>query len=568
MNHAKKPDKRSVRPVTILRAAVQLLSFILVPGLFITLFAAVKGIFVAVITGSFVFSEQWVNILLTLAMLLITVLWGRVFCGWICSFGAMQDLLWLGGKHLPLTPVIPEKADRVLKYLKYFVLLFIVVGVWIFGIMGNTVWSPWDVFGMYSSPWKGFPVQALYLSIGGALLLVIIIGSLFIERFFCKYFCPLGALFTITSHFRVFKLKRNARMCNPRCRVCTNKCSMSVPLYKYQQVKSGECINCMKCTTACPQDNIRYDTLPAVAGTLSAVALMGVCFAGTLPIAKTKAPAESTATTATQATIAPTATELPTSAETIATGKYKDGTYSGSAYGYRGSISLEVTVKSGNISDITVTSFDDDDEFFYKAEQKIISSIIEAQDTDVSTVSGATYSSRGIIDAVADALSSQLSDAAVDNNSYVEPTEAQTPEENYDEPQSGADEDQEPETTPYQDEDEKEEAEQPQSNGIFTDGTYYGSGSGYRGTTEVEVTVENGMITDITVTSYNDDYQFFSRAEDEVISSIISSQSIDVSTVSGATFSSNSIIEAVASALGQEFSNPNSSMGGGHGHMH
>ena len=103
------------------------------------------------------------------------------------------------------------------------------------------------------------------------------------------------------------------------------------------------------------------------------------------------------------------------------------------------------------------------------------------------------------------------------------------------------------------------------TNGMYKGGTYTGSGSGFRGTTSVSVTVQNGSITDITVTSYQDDYQFFSIAESGVICEILSSQSIDVSTVSGATFSSNSIIEAVANALGQEFSNPNSSMGGGHG---
>ncbi len=73
----------------------------------------------------------------------------------------------------------------------------------------------------------------------------------------------------------------------------------------------------------------------------------------------------------------------------------------------------------------------------------------------------------------------------------------------------------------------------------------------------MSVTVNGGNITDITVISYQDDDRFFSRAESSVISQILSSQSVDVDTVSGATFSSNSIIEAVSNALGQEFINPN-----------
>ena len=115
--------KKKIKPVALVRAAVQLISFILVPGLFISVFSAMKSIFVSVLDGSFSFSDQIGHILLTAAVLLITVIWGRMFCGFVCSFGAMQDLLWLGGKHLVRRQIVTQKADRVLKYLKYAVLL-------------------------------------------------------------------------------------------------------------------------------------------------------------------------------------------------------------------------------------------------------------------------------------------------------------------------------------------------------------------------------------------------------------------------------------------------------------
>ena len=80
-------------------------------------------------------------------------------------------------------------------------------------------------------------------------------------------------------------------------------------------------------------------------------------------------------------------------------------------------------------------------------------------------------------------------------------------------------------------------------------------------------TVENGKITDITVVSYQDDESFFVRARDTIISEIINAQSLSVSCVSGATFSSNGILEAVANALNVDFDNPNqyNSNKGGHG---
>ena len=96
----------------------------------------------------------------------------------------------------------------------------------------------------------------------------------------------------------------------------------------------------------------------------------------------------------------------------------------------------------------------------------------------------------------------------------------------------------------------------------YTDGVYTGTGTGYRGATQVQVTVESGRITDVTVLSYADDRQYFARAQSSLIAAILNQQGVDVSTVSGATFSSNGILEAVADALNIDFTNPNASLGG------
>nr|WP_316626352.1 FMN-binding protein [uncultured Ruminococcus sp.] len=528
--------KSKIPPIAIARAAVQLVAFILVPGLFISVFSALGAIWKSILSSTFRFDEQAANILLLAVVFIVTAVWGRFFCGFICSFGALQDLLWLGGRNLPFRPVFSQKVDRVLKYLKYAVLLFIVIGVWTFGITGDTVWSPWTIFGMYASPWKGVPSQAMFLSVGGLLLLLTIIGSLLIERFFCKYLCPLGALFTLASHFRVFKLKRDSASCSGSCRVCSRKCSMSIPLYQYDKVRSGECIDCMKCTTACARGNINAEPVAAVSGTLAAAAIAGVSFVGTLPIIST-----SSAVSADPNESATAAIETATQA-----GKFKNGSYVGYGTGFRGSIEVTVLVSDGAISEIAVNHSSDDSEFFAQAEQKVIPAIIAAQDTNVATVSGATFSSQGIIDAVADALGTQLTAAAVTETKQPSTAAAAEP------------------TTEVT----EETTQSSQSNGTFTDGVYSGSGTGFRGTTDVSVTVEGGKIADITINSYQDDEQFFSRAQSGVISEILAAQDTNVATVSGATFSSNSIIEAVSNALGKEFTNPNSTMSRGHDHGH
>lgn len=539
-----KKRKKKKTAIAAVRGVVQLISFLLIPGLFITVFSGIGSVYTAIITGTFVFSEQLADILIVVAALLITVIWGRFFCGWLCSFGAMQDLLRAIGKRLVKRNIVPEKADRILKYLKYAVLLFIIIGVWTLSVGANTVWSPWTVFGMYASPWKGLPAQAIIFSIGGGLLLLAAIGSVFIDRFFCRYFCPLGAIFTLVSRFRIFKVKKPTASCSGKCRGCTKSCPMGVSLYKYDEVRSGECIDCLNCTTACHRDNVKLETLPAVSGTVAAMALMGVTFAGTLiPQTDNSSIVKTTSV-----------------AQKASAGIYKDGVYEGSGAGFRGDVNIRVTVDNGNITDITVLSYQDDDRFFGSARNGVIPAIIENQNTDVDVVSGATFSSRGIIDAVEDAIGDQMTtstDAAT--------TPAPTAAPSTDVPDTEAPATQAPATeAPVTD---APVTDAPAAEGQYADGVYTGSGDGLRGTTTVSVTVENGMITDVTVLSYQDDDSFFNRAQYSVITDILSAQSVDVDAVSGATFSSNSIKEAVANALGLSFENPNSSMsGGGHGH--
>ena len=96
------------------------------------------------------------------------------------------------------------------------------------------------------------------------------------------------------------------------------------------------------------------------------------------------------------------------------------------------------------------------------------------------------------------------------------------------------------------------------------DGTYSGTGQGRNGNINVSVVVKDGKVTSITIESSNEDAQYFNKAKSTVINEIISNQSIDVQTVSGATMSSNGIIDAVANALGISYTNPNSQMQNNH----
>jgi len=534
----KKEKFSKLSPLVLTRRAIQAAAFVLFPGLFISTFSAMKTIYTSIIGGTFSLAAYGGQVILAAAMLLVTAIMGRFFCGFLCSFGSMGDLFWWIGTKLKLRrPAIPEKADRFLKYLKYAVLIGTVVLGWTFGVaLLSGTGNPWTVFGMYAS-WKGWTDVTGLLSLGALLLLGILIGSMYIERFFCRYLCPLGAVFSVVSKARLYRIRKPVQNCGG-CRACTKRCSMGIPLYGMNQVTDSECIDCMNCLEVCPKDNVRTNPKPALAAAVAVVAMSGMYYAGNLA---SGAAAEQL-----------TATSLAaSSADYASAGQYIDGVYTGSAAGYHGTTQVQVTVSGGTITDITVLSTGDDAEFFNRAKNTVISEILAAQSISVDAVSGATFSSNGIIGAVTDALASALSTTAEQSTVSTGETAAGTSS-------AEAAEEEDTETTAAS------SALDAAGLAALADGTYTGSGTGFRGETEVSVTVKDGVITSVTVTSYSDDERYFSRAESQVIGEIIEKQTPDVDAVSGATYSSNGIMEAVADALGLSFT-ATTPTSGGHG---
>ena len=533
----------------LVRHLVQLAAFILFPGLFISVFSAVRDLVTAFKDGQFSFGGLFPQILLVFVVFLVTALWGRFFCSFLCSFGMLQELLFFFSKRTLFKKArMPGRCDAVMKYLKYGILVFIIAGVWILALPVDSSWSPWGVFGMLISGNLSVVFQAIP-TVGFALLLAIAAGSLFVERFFCRYLCPLGALFAVCSRKRLYKVRRRSDTCT-NCRLCTRTCSMGIRIPEKDAVVSGECIQCMQCLAICPKDSLSANPAGAIAGTAAAAAIGGTVVAGNL----VSFPASETIS----------GQQVTEKEENAGNGNYKDGVYTGTGEGFRGTTQVQVTVEDGYIADITVLSYRDDREFFQKAQSAVINDILAGQTPDVDAVSGATFSSKGIMDAVADALGSGLGESSQSASHGNEDAPGRPadgvmePDGNIQQPGSGeswtsGDNGSESRTS---DDNKSESAgsgqeSAPVSGGIpVADGVYEGTGRGFRGTTSVSVTVEDGVITDITVNSYGDDAAYFTRAQDAVISRIIQAQSVDVDAVSGATFSSNSIMDAVADALG------------------
>lgn len=181
-----------------------------------------------------------------------------------------------------------------------------------------------------------------------------------------------------------------------------------------------------------------------------------------------------------------------------------DGTYEGSANGFSGKIKVSVVIKNQTIRSINILSNSDDEAFFNRAKEGVTASILAKQSTDVDTVSGATYSSRGIINAVKDALSSS---------------------------------------------DGEEQTVVAKGDFALNDGYYEGTGNGFAGPVKLFIEIKDKSIVGIYIVKTSDDAGFFNRAKEGVTASILEKQSTDVDTVSGATYSSRGIIEAVSNAM-------------------
>lgn len=198
-----------------------------------------------------------------------------------------------------------------------------------------------------------------------------------------------------------------------------------------------------------------------------------------------------------------------------------DGVYKGTGTGYAGEITVAVQMKDRKIVSIDILSSSDDAAFFKRA-KAVIDKIIEGQTLDVDTVSGATYSSRGIISAVKNALTGEKDNGTTGKS------------------QSGG-------GAVAGSSSSVEEVEDPAA---YKDGTYYGTGTGFGGTLKVKVEIAGGRIASIQIIENQDGSEYISKAS-SLINAIISSQSTNVDTVSGATYSSRGLLGAIRNALKQ-----------------
>ena len=194
-------------------------------------------------------------------LLLYSILFGRMICGWLCPFGLVQELL----HKIPTPKLKKSPVTRVLSYLKYVILVFFVLIVPIMYAFRNT---PLPAFCKYICPAGTLEggigllsnaVNESYFSMLGPLftwkfmlMVSILVGSVFIFRLFCRFICPLGALYGLFNKLSVFGVKVNNSKCT-NCGLCVNHCKVDI-----KEVGDQECISCGECIDVCPTKAIQW----------------------------------------------------------------------------------------------------------------------------------------------------------------------------------------------------------------------------------------------------------------------------------------------------------------------
>ncbi|KMT23236.1 FMN-binding protein [Clostridium cylindrosporum] len=486
-----------IQKIKIMRHIIQVIFLILFPGLITLAFSELKQIYLMIINGNFNIYNEFPILIEVLAIVPITIIFGRFFCGWICAFGSFNDYIYLiSNKLFKIRFRVNEKVDSILKYFKFVVLLFIVVFIWTSGEKLFDTFSPWDAFAQIPQ----FSEAISKYTIGFILLGFIILGGMFVERFFCRYLCPLGAFFAIISRFRIFKINKPTEKCGS-CKICTNNCSMGISLYKMEKVKSIECINCLQCVQVCPRKNAQMSICngninPVVASTVAITTLAGVYVV-----------ADKLGSKIASNNISDVSANNKVNGKKSITpkkAKYKDGTYTGVGEGFKPGLEVSVTVKNDKITSVEIVSNNETPKFAEKPFDMVPKEIIRTQSTKVDAVTGATMSSNGIMRAVENALQKASSSENKDNISQT---------------------------------------------AKYKDGTYTGVGEGFKPGLEVAVTIKKDKVVSIGILSNNETPKFSKEPFNVVPKEIITTQSTKVDAVTGATMTSNGIMSAVEDAM-------------------
>jgi polyferredoxin len=197
---------------------------------------------------------------LLVSFLAIAFLFRKSFCSWLCPVGTLSEYLWRAGRQIFRRNFhLPRWLDFPLRSLKYLLLGFF---VWAVANM-----SAGAVAEFMHSPYGAIAdVRMLnffrYLGETAAIVLgILVVASVLVQNFWCRYLCPYGALLGITSLFSPLRIRRSEQACID-CAKCAKVCPSALPVDKLITIKSAECTGCLECVAVCPAAGALQMSLP------------------------------------------------------------------------------------------------------------------------------------------------------------------------------------------------------------------------------------------------------------------------------------------------------------------
>lgn len=220
-------------------------------------FGGVASLYKFATAGTFVQKIHESSFVLMVIAFLLAILFGPVICSWVCPFGTFQEWLAKIGRKLfgkRFNHFIPASVDNVLRYLRY-VVLFLVL--YLTFTTTKLIFQDVDPYFALFQFWSDEVALSAFIILGATILL-----SLIIDRPWCKYACPYGAVLGIFNLFRVFKIRRLPSSCSD-CKLCDRNCPMNITVSSGQAVLNHQCISCLSCTSenSCPiSDTVEFTT--------------------------------------------------------------------------------------------------------------------------------------------------------------------------------------------------------------------------------------------------------------------------------------------------------------------
>ncbi len=198
---------------------------------------------------------------LLIAFLAVSFLFRKAFCSWLCPVGTLSEYLWRAGQKLfRRNFYLPGWLDLGLRSLKYLLLGFFVWAVTSMAVdeLASFMNSPYGII-------ADVKMLNFFRHIGetGAIVLgVLVVASLFIQNFWCRFLCPYGALLGIVSLASPTRIRRNPESCID-CAKCAKACPSALPVDKLVTIKSAECTGCLECVAVCPAKDTLSLALPS-----------------------------------------------------------------------------------------------------------------------------------------------------------------------------------------------------------------------------------------------------------------------------------------------------------------